>query len=150
MNSPLAVLVCDLNGFKQVNDRFGHLEGNKVLKEVARSLKDSCREYDYTARMGGDEFVIILPGLKPEDIEPKIARMRALVVQAGRAVCDSDVLSLAIGRAQYPEDGTDAEQLLAEADKRMYKEKQTQKLAAPQNVATDWATRWSSPVTTIQ
>ncbi len=150
MNTPLAVLVCDLNGFKQVNDRFGHLEGNKVLKEVARSLKDSCREYDYTARMGGDEFVIILPGLKPEDIEPKIARMRGLVAQAGRAVCNSDVLSLAIGRAQYPEDGTDAEQLLAEADKRMYKEKQTQKLAVPPNVATDWATRWSAPVTTIQ
>ncbi|MEO8026471.1 MAG: diguanylate cyclase [Bryobacteraceae bacterium] len=149
MNSPVAVLVCDLNGFKQVNDRFGHLEGNRVLREVARSLRESCREYDYTARMGGDEFVVILPGLKPEDIEAKITRMRGLVAQAGRVVCESDILSLSVGQAHYPEDGTDAEQLLAEADKRMYKEKQSHRLHPPA-VTPDWDKRWTAPTTTIQ
>src|SRR5258708_17776696 len=60
----LAVLVCDLDGFKAVNDRFGHLEGNRVLRVVSKGLQSVCRDYDYVARMGGDEFVIILPGLK--------------------------------------------------------------------------------------
>src|SRR5207245_340906 len=66
VSSPLTVMVCDLNGFKQVNDRFGHLEGNRVLRSFAQRLKTSCRGYDYVARMGGDEFVIVAPGLTPE------------------------------------------------------------------------------------
>src|SRR6266700_4149683 len=52
----LTVMVCDMDGFKQINDRFGHLAGNRVLRLFAQALKESCREYDYVARMGGDEF----------------------------------------------------------------------------------------------
>ena len=74
-NEALAVLVCDLDGFKQVNDRFGHLEGNRVLKLVAAGLRECCREYDYVARMGGDEFVLVLPGLKPPDVAEKTKAM---------------------------------------------------------------------------
>src|ERR1035438_8340907 len=62
-NQPLAVLVVDLDGFKQINDRFGHTEGDKLLRHVATSLKSTCREYDSVARMGGDEFVLVMPGL---------------------------------------------------------------------------------------
>ena len=62
----VAVLVCDLDGFKQVNDRFGHLEGNRLLREVATQLKDVCREYDYVARMGGDEFVVLAGPLRSD------------------------------------------------------------------------------------
>src|SRR5262249_3662651 len=58
---PLTVLLCDLNGFKKVNDNFGHLVGNKLLQEVAGRLKSSCREYDQVGRLGGDEFVFVLP-----------------------------------------------------------------------------------------
>ena len=123
-NSSLTVMVSDMDGFKQINDRFGHLEGNRVLRLFAQALKDTCREYDYVARMGGDEFVVIAPGLTAEAAGKKVEQMRMLAQHAGSEVCGEAILSLSVGRAVYPEDGKDAEQLLAEADRRMYLEKQ--------------------------
>jgi len=122
----LTVMVSDMDGFKQINDRFGHLEGNRVLQLFAHSLKDTSREYDYVARMGGDEFVIIAPGLTPEAAARKAEQMRELVHHAGMEVCNEDILSLSVGKAVYPEDGLDAEKLLSEADKRMYLQKLSQ------------------------
>jgi len=122
--SSLIVMVSDLDGFKQVNDRFGHLEGNRVLRLYAQALKESCREYDYVARMGGDEFVVVAPGLAADAAAKKGEQMRALAKQAGFEICAEDILSLSVGQAVYPDDGTDAEQLLAQADRRMYIEKQ--------------------------
>jgi len=129
LDSPLVVLVCDMNGFKQVNDKFGHLEGNKVLHRVAAKLKESCREYDYVARMGGDEFVLVLPGLRADQVGQKIQRLRAITAEAGREVCGTESLGLSVGHALFPEDGTDADQLLSEADRRMYAAKQKDKLS---------------------
>jgi diguanylate cyclase (GGDEF)-like protein/putative nucleotidyltransferase with HDIG domain len=125
-NTSLIVMVSDMDGFKQINDRFGHLEGNRVLRLFAQALKDSCREYDYVARMGGDEFVVVAPGLPQEAAAKKAESLRDLARQAGREVCNEDLLSLSVGQAVYPQDGTDAEGLLAEADRRMYIEKQKQ------------------------
>ena len=125
-SSTLTVMVSDMDGFKQINDRFGHLEGNRVLRLFAQALKDSCREYDYVARMGGDEFVVVAPGLPTDAAAKKSEQMRALAKQAGAEVCGEDILSLSVGLAVYPEAGEDAEQLLAEADRRMYIEKQKQ------------------------
>ena len=119
----VGVIVCDLNGFKNVNDRYGHLEGNKVLHLFAQGLRESCREYDYVARMGGDEFVIVAPGLEPIAVADKAARMNDMAGAAGHAVSREAELSVSIGCAFYPNDGTDAEQLLAEADRRMYSAK---------------------------
>lgn len=127
MNAPLAVLVCDLDGFKQVNDRFGHLEGNKLLRTVARGMQQCCREYDYLARMGGDEFVIVMPHIRPEDASRMAERLAAVCVGAGIEVCGENIISASVGVAQYPESGADAEELLAEADRRMYKTKQQHK-----------------------
>ena len=121
-DEPLAVLVCDLNGFKQINDRHGHLVGNQVLKAVGAALRDSCREYDYVARMGGDEFVLLLPCSKRDDLRIRIAELANIGAQA--AVVG---LTMSVGEAFFPEDGLDAEQLLAEADRRMYKNKQAEK-----------------------
>jgi len=125
----LAVLVLDLDGFKLINDRFGHLEGNRVLRAVASGLRGACREYDYVARMGGDEFVVILPGVKANDIEGKMAQFRAVVTSIGREMFGNDRLTVSIGAAHCPASGTDAEQLLSEADRRMYKEKHLQEHA---------------------
>ena len=79
----IAVLVCDLDGFKQINDRFGHLEGNRVLRAVARALRLQCREYDTVARLGGDEFVLVLPGQKPESVSAKVEQLSSAVAEAG-------------------------------------------------------------------
>jgi diguanylate cyclase (GGDEF)-like protein/putative nucleotidyltransferase with HDIG domain len=122
----LTVMVSDMDGFKQINDRFGHLEGNRVLRLFAHALKETSREYDYVARMGGDEFVVIAPGLTPEAAARKAEQMRELVHQVGLEVCREDILALSVGKSVYPEDGLDAEKLLTEADRRMYLQKQSQ------------------------
>ncbi len=124
--STLTVMVCDMDGFKQINDRFGHLEGNRVLKVFAQRLKESCREYDYVARMGGDEFVVVAPGLTTDAARSKMLALRDMAKKAGFEICREDILSLSVGQAVYPENGRDAEELLAEADRRMYMEKQQQ------------------------
>jgi diguanylate cyclase (GGDEF)-like protein/putative nucleotidyltransferase with HDIG domain len=126
-NTEATVLVCDLDGFKQVNDRFGHLEGNKVLKLVATGMQQNCREYDYVARMGGDEFVLVLPGLAACDLPGRLNDLEKVVVDAGVAVCGERLLAISAGAAFFPQDGADAENLLAEADRRMYLVKQSHK-----------------------
>jgi len=129
-HAPLAVLVCDLDGFKQVNDRYGHLEGNRLLKALAAAMKDACREYDYVARMGGDEFVVVLPGAGAEEAHVTAARLAGIARAVGRTFYGDEVLSLSVGQSLYPEDGSDAEQLLAEADRRMFRRKHWRKCGA--------------------
>jgi diguanylate cyclase (GGDEF)-like protein/putative nucleotidyltransferase with HDIG domain len=124
--STLAVVVCDLDGFKQVNDRFGHLEGNRVLRLFAHAVKGTSREYDYIARMAADEFVIVAPGMTSEAAAKKAHQLRQLAKQSGQEVCGEEIVSISTGYAFFPKDGEDAETLLAEADRRMYLEKQKQ------------------------
>jgi diguanylate cyclase (GGDEF)-like protein/putative nucleotidyltransferase with HDIG domain len=130
MKTSLAVLVCDIDGFKQINDSFGHLEGDKLLREFTARLKDVCRGYDYVARMGGDEFVITAPGLTAEAAKEKADRLNQAAIESGRHVCGRDVITLSVGMAFCPEDGSEVERLLAEADRRMYSMKQLHHAAA--------------------
>jgi diguanylate cyclase (GGDEF)-like protein/putative nucleotidyltransferase with HDIG domain len=120
----LAVMVCDLDNFKQINDLYGHLEGDNLLKDFAGHLKEICRGYDYVARMGGDEFVIVAPGLGPEASCEKASRLNLLAVEAGRKISGRDLVGMSVGTAFCPKDGFDVERLLAEADRRMYSMKQ--------------------------
>jgi diguanylate cyclase (GGDEF)-like protein/putative nucleotidyltransferase with HDIG domain len=124
LDTSLTVMVCDLDGFKKINDRFGHLEGNRILRHFSDTLQGSCREYDYVARMGGDEFVVVAPGLSASAAEARGICLSELAGNAGREICGVEWLSLSVGCAIYPEDGVDAEKLLAEADRRMYIQKQ--------------------------
>ncbi len=121
----LSVVVCDLDGFKQVNDRFGHMAGNQVLKLVAEGLRNCCRANDYVARMGGDEFVAVLPDITPDGLERKKLQFKEVARQAGLQVCGEDVLSVSVGLARYPQHGMNAEELLALADRQMYLEKES-------------------------
>jgi diguanylate cyclase (GGDEF)-like protein/putative nucleotidyltransferase with HDIG domain len=118
----VTVLVCDLDRFKQLNDLYGHMEGNRALKAVAQALKKQCREYDFVARLGGDEFVVVLPTHRAESAKAKIEQLRQAV-----SISVADIaagIGISIGHACYPEDGEDAEALLASADRRMYSMKQ--------------------------
>ena len=125
MKNSLAVMVCDIDGFKQINDSFGHLEGDKLLRGFSARLKEACRGYDYVARMGGDEFVVTAPGLSPQAAAEKANRLNEAAIEAGRQICGRNIITLSVGTAVCPNDGFDVERLLAEADRRMYSLKQT-------------------------
>jgi diguanylate cyclase (GGDEF)-like protein/putative nucleotidyltransferase with HDIG domain len=141
MKTPLAVMVCDIDGLKKINDSFGHLEGDKLLREFSIRLKDACRGYDYVARMGGDEFVVTAPGLTSEAALEKAERLNTAALEAGRHICGRDITSLSVGTAFCPDDGYDVEALLAEADRRMYAVKQQHHArAAEQNTQAQSAT----------
>jgi diguanylate cyclase (GGDEF)-like protein len=127
----LAVVLCDLDGFKQINDQFGHMLGNQVLEAFAHKLKLACREYDYVSRMGGDEFVVIAPGLQRSDAVKIYARIKAAAA-AVKGIGPGIRLSASVGIAFYPEDSTQAAQLLMQADKRMYTMKKDHHFAGPQ------------------
>jgi diguanylate cyclase (GGDEF)-like protein/putative nucleotidyltransferase with HDIG domain len=120
----LAVMVCDLDNFKQINDLYGHMEGDKLLRDFSGHLTEMCRGYDYVARMGGDEFVIVAPGLKPDAAEEKARRLNQLAVASGMTIAGRNLIALSVGISFCPEDGFDLEPLLAAADRRMYSVKQ--------------------------
>ncbi len=117
---PLAVLLCDLNGFKKVNDTFGHLTGNKLLHEIALKFKSSCREYDQVGRLGGDEFVFVLPDLTKDNVAEMHKRLSQAVEEASRSACPEMIVSVSVGSSFYPTDGATGEELLSEADRSMY------------------------------
>jgi diguanylate cyclase (GGDEF)-like protein len=121
--SPLTVMVCDLDRFKEVNDRFGHNAGNRVLQAFAKGLTEMNREHDVTARFGGDEFVLVLPGMKVDAMGEKIVALAALASEVGRSICGENIISASVGVASWPQDGLTADELLAEADQRMYTNK---------------------------
>ncbi|MEZ0094956.1 diguanylate cyclase domain-containing protein [Streptacidiphilus sp. EB129] len=118
----LAVLFCDLDGFKSINDRFGHGAGDAVLIEVARRLQHVVREGDTVARLGGDEFVVLADGLGRDEAKDLAGRLRTAIIPPmrvdGRAVRVG--VSLGIGWAGC---GMSIDEVLHTADERMYLEK---------------------------
>jgi diguanylate cyclase (GGDEF)-like protein len=118
----VAVLFCDLDGFKPVNDRFGHAAGDGVLVEIAERLASNVRRGDTVARVGGDEFAVLLENVHADDVDSTCARLLA-AVRAGAVVRGHHMsLSLSIGVA-LGNDPDDTEGLLQRADLAMYEAK---------------------------
>lgn len=121
-----AVCYLDLDGFKPINDRFGHKAGDSVLVEIAKRLQDFVRSEDTVARLGGDEFVLLLTGLgREEESEPILARLLEIVTRPCALSENVKVsVSASIGVTFYPTDHNDSDVLLRHADQAMYQAKQ--------------------------
>ena len=119
--TPLVLVMSDLDWFKEVNDRLGHLGGDMALERVAGVIGRTCRRSDAAARLGGEEFAFVLPSTKRIQGLAMAERVRAGIERSfeGTAVA----LTLSLGVAQFPEDGRTAEELLNAADRAMYRAK---------------------------
>lgn len=119
-----SLLFLDLDKFKEVNDTFGHKEGDRVLKEMAKRIKSSIRESDFIARQGGDEFVIILDSVNEiTGIQSFISKLHKTLSQPYYINNHIHNLTVSIGASLYPGDGEDSEELMRKADIAMYEAK---------------------------
>ena len=130
-SSQFGLLMLDLDHFKGVNDAYGHLAGDAVLKAVATAITDQVREYDSVGRFGGEEFVVLLPGVAEGDVLAVAERIRKAVttlqidVVADDGMAAVSGLTVSIGVAVYPNAGTVVERLLHAADTALYQAKNT-------------------------
>ncbi|MEE8252562.1 MAG: GGDEF domain-containing protein, partial [Hyphomicrobium sp.] len=125
-DSSFCLLFLDLDGFKEVNDTFGHVAGDAILEEIGRRLSLSGRQTDTIARVGGDEFAVLLEiGARLEGAE----RLAQKFIDAIRVPFDWNeqkiLLGVSIGIATYPADGADADAIMESADSAMYAAKKT-------------------------
>ncbi|WP_194726521.1 EAL domain-containing response regulator [Noviherbaspirillum malthae] len=123
-NEELALMFVDLDRFKTVNDSLGHLKGDELLRQVAARLRGCIRKGDTLARIGGDEFVVLMPELRDRSSASVVAQ-KFLLVLAAPFILDGTTLhiSASIGIAVFPEDGDKIDDLIRHADMAMYKVK---------------------------
>ena len=117
----LVVLFADLDRFKRVNDTRGHHAGDRALADIGRLVRETVRDEDLVARYGGDEFIVILPGIDLDQGMLVARRLQQTVAQWSRG-SDFD-LSVSIGLGQFPEHGDDLESVIARVDQAMYRGK---------------------------
>lgn len=120
---PFSILLLDLDGLKKINDTYGHLVGSRAIARVAEVLRMQLREMDTPARYGGDEFAVVLPETGSEAIQ-KVARR---ISERLRTDAEEPRLSVSSGAAIFPEDGRNIDELLAAADRALYRQKRASK-----------------------
>ena len=119
-----AVVFIDINRFKQINDIYGHLAGDKVLVDIAEQLKKHTRENDSISRLAGDEFTVVLPGVSADNLPHILANLSDELSRTIELDDDSQVeYSVSLGGALFPEHGTDEQSLIVHSDMAMYKAK---------------------------
>lgn len=119
-NLPLSVIFADINGLKMTNDIFGHATGDELIKKSAEILKHSCREHDIIARIGGDEFVILLPKTNQEYAEKILARIKSGFLNARVAAIKC---SISLGSDTKISANQSLEEVITNAENEMYKDK---------------------------
>ena len=124
---PVTVLLADIDEFRRVNELFGLSTGDELLKLVANILRTNSRSVDYVARVGGDEFVLLLAAARPEELAGKVEALDRLVANACRGLCGEETSGLAIGVACFPENCTDTESLMAFAEQALASAKETRR-----------------------
>lgn len=123
---PLAILLIDMDGLKQINDNFGHRAGDAAIREMALRIGRIPRKSDIVARLGGDEFGVILVDISEQaDLHAIIDRLSRETDQSFRFEGRTLHLTASIGGARFPEDGSDVDALLETADRSMYRMKRT-------------------------
>ena len=116
----------DIDHFKEYNDKYGHLVGDAILKEVAGTIKESIRQVDSVGRYGGEEFLIILTETDKNGARFAAERIRQAVESKRIKVYDEDLkATVSIGIATFPEDAEETQALIEKADKSLYRAKQT-------------------------
>jgi diguanylate cyclase (GGDEF)-like protein/PAS domain S-box-containing protein len=124
----LAVLYMDLDGFKAINDQYGHAVGDQLLVAVSNRVKAALREVDTLARFGGDEFVVVLVDVQsPQEWLPLVDRVLKACSEPVWLEGHAVRVSASIGVTLYPQDGVDANSLIRQADRAMYQAKQAGK-----------------------
>jgi diguanylate cyclase (GGDEF)-like protein len=134
LNAEVTLFVMDLDGFKTINDQYGHHVGDRALREVAHVLRSGIRPYDICVRYAGDEFVVVLSGCGPDEAEHKRRELQQAIEEIPFEVRPGRFFKLgsSFGAASFPRDGRSHETLLATADQRMYEDKAERKRAREQ------------------
>ncbi|MCU7801511.1 MAG: GGDEF domain-containing protein, partial [gamma proteobacterium symbiont of Lucinoma myriamae] len=119
-----SIFLVDIDYFKQINDKYGHLSGDQVLQQFAAFLQKTVRVTDYVARYGGEEFVVILPETTLKKAEELAERLRIQTTELTTSLKQTDIkITVSIGISSYPEHGESYEQILEAADTAMYQSK---------------------------
>jgi len=128
--STVGVLLLDLDHFKVINDTYGHLAGDRVLRAIADTVKHSVRSYDLVGRFGGEEFAVLLPGVGTDEVRATaerirfdIARLEVAVIDRGGEARVITGLTASVGAAVFPDTGTELSPLLLAADEALYRAK---------------------------